>query len=129
MGRISLFSIKILSGLTVRQHPTSNYFYAQGLRTIPVGSYTDIERRINEGTANRTIAATNMNTTSSRAHTVVTIYFDQIIQKDTQYETKKTSVINLIDLAGKKFLTSQLNENFPFQDLNDFRILNSLVID
>jgi hypothetical protein len=69
---------------------------------IPIGSYTDIERRINEGTANRTIAATNMNTTSSRAHTVVTLYFDQII-KYPQREIKKTSVINLIDLAGKNF--------------------------
>jgi hypothetical protein len=38
--------------------------------------------------------------TSSRAHTVVTIHFDQII-KDDLGETKKTSVINLVDLAGK----------------------------
>jgi kinesin family protein 1 len=90
----------MFSGLTVRQHPTSGYFYAQGLRAVPVGSYTDIERRIMEGTENRTIAATNMNETSSRAHTIVTIHFDQIIITN-QNETKKTSVINLVDLAGK----------------------------
>ncbi len=42
-----------------------------------------------------------MNTTSSRAHTIITIHFDQIIEND-HYETKKTSVINLIDLAGRK---------------------------
>jgi hypothetical protein len=41
-----------------------------------------------------------MNTTSSRAHTIVTIYFDQIIKIDHR-ERKKMSVINLIDLAGK----------------------------
>ena len=122
---------KILSGLTVRQHPTSGYFYAQGLRMIPVGSYTDIERRINEGTANRTIAATNMNTTSSRAHTVVTIYFDQII-KNSQREIKKTSVINLIDLAGKKFSDFQPRKfhiDSFHKDPNDFRIWKYLVID
>ena len=42
-----------------------------------------------------------MNATSSRAHTVVTITFDQIIKQDGN-ETKKSSVINLVDLAGKK---------------------------
>lgn len=87
-------------GLPVRQHPTSSSFYPQGLRVVPVGSYADIEHRITEGTENRTIAATNMNATSSRAHTVVTIHFDQIIKNEFG-ETKKTSVINLVDLAGK----------------------------
>lgn len=68
---------------------------------MPVGNYHDIERRIVEGTENRTIAATNMNATSSRAHTVVTVHFDQIIKTD-HGETKKMSVINLVDLAGKR---------------------------
>ena len=53
------------------------------------------------GTANRTVASTQMNATSSRAHTVVTITFDQIIKNAGGQETKKSSVINLVDLAGK----------------------------
>ena len=52
------------------------------------------------GTANRTVASTNMNATSSRAHTVVTIIFDQISKDETGSETKKSSVMNLVDLAG-----------------------------
>lgn len=52
------------------------------------------------GTSNRTVAATQMNATSSRAHTVVTIQFDQIKKNDMNQETKKSSVINLVDLAG-----------------------------
>jgi hypothetical protein len=95
------FILILFIGLPVRQHPTSGHFYPQGLLVVPVGSYTDIERRITEGTENRTIAATNMNATSSRAHTVVTIHFDQIIKTNAS-ETKKTSVINLVDLAGKQ---------------------------
>lgn len=94
-------------GLPVRQHPTSGYFYPQGLRLVPVGNYSDIERRITEGTENRTIAATNMNATSSRAHTVVTIYFVQILKSD-HGETKKSSVINLVDLAGNNRCVSSL---------------------
>ncbi len=46
-----------------------------------------------------------MNATSSRAHTLVTIHFDQII-KSEHGETKKMSVINLVDLAGKKIFCS-----------------------
>lgn len=88
-------------GLQVRQHPSQGYFYAQGLKRVPVGSYGEIERRIEEGTANRTVASTNMNATSSRAHTVVTITFDQIFTTSAG-EVKKSSVINLVDLAGSE---------------------------
>ncbi len=88
-------------GLQVRQHPSQGYFYAQNLKRIPVGSYKEIELRIEEGTANRTVASTNMNATSSRAHTVVTITFDQIMST-TVGQTKKSSVINLVDLAGSE---------------------------
>ena len=52
------------------------------------------------GTANRTVASTNMNAVSSRAHTVVTITFDQLT-KSANSETRKSSTINLVDLAGK----------------------------
>lgn len=78
-----------------------------------MGTYNDIERRMTEGTENRTIAATNMNATSSRAHTVVTIYFDQIIKTELG-ETKKTSVINLVDLAGKELLFDNIDLSNQF---------------
>lgn len=51
-----------------------------------------------EGNKNRTIAATNMNATSSRAHTIVQISF---VQKSKAQNTTKTSLINLVDLAGR----------------------------
>ena len=59
------------------------------------GSYYSV------GTQQRTVASTNMNATSSRAHTVVTIIFDQIIKTDSG-ETKKSSTMNLVDLAGSE---------------------------
>ena len=52
-------------------------FYVGDLKKVAVGSYDEIDRRIEEGTANRTVASTQMNATSSRAHTVVTIEFTQ----------------------------------------------------
>ena len=37
---------------------------AEGLFIVPVVSYNDIEKKIEDGTTNRTVAATNMNATS-----------------------------------------------------------------
>ena len=61
-----------------------------------VGSYREIEAKMEEGTSNRTVASTAMNATSSRAHTVVTIQFDQIKKNEIGEETKRTSIINLV---------------------------------
>lgn len=50
-----------------------------------------------------------MNATSSRAHTVVTIMFDQISKNESGQETKKSSYINLVDLAGNSSWTQVLS--------------------
>lgn len=89
-------------GLQVRQNPKEGSFFVQGLKKVAVGSYIEIEKRTEEGTSNRTVAATQMNATSSRAHTVVTVTFDQISKNDSGQETKKSSTINLVDLAGSE---------------------------
>ncbi|THD21139.1 Kinesin protein [Fasciola hepatica] len=91
--------------LPVRQSPSSG-FYVEGLKRIPVGSFEEIEQRMEQGTARRTIAATNMNATSSRAHTIVTLTFDQFTKKNGQNASRKRSVINLVDLAGSERVTA-----------------------
>ncbi|KAM7539407.1 hypothetical protein Aperf_G00000055836 [Anoplocephala perfoliata] len=93
-------NMKAASGLPVRQSSDEGFF-VQGLKNVPVGSYKDIEKRMEQGTANRTIAATNMNETSSRAHTLVSISFDQISSEGGS--TKRlSSTINFVDLAGSE---------------------------
>ncbi|BHF74416.1 hypothetical protein SprV_0501750200 [Sparganum proliferum] len=92
------------SGLPVRQC-ASGGFFVQNLKKVPVGSYGEIEQRMAQGIANRTIAATNMNASSSRAHTLVCITFDQIITKSISGQStasRLSSVINFVDLAGSE---------------------------
>ena len=49
----------------------------------------------------RSIGSTLMNQTSSRAHTIITIEFKQIMAEEGR-KTEKLSVINLVDLAGSE---------------------------
>lgn len=47
----------------------------QGLSKHPVDSFKAIEQKMEEGYTCRSIGATLMNQTSSRAHTIITIEF------------------------------------------------------
>jgi len=89
-------------GLKVRQNPKLGRFFVQGLSKVPVSSFKEIDARMEEGTSNRTVAATQMNATSSRAHTVVTLEYQQIMVGDDGKKTTRTSEINLVDLAGSE---------------------------
>ena len=71
------------------------------LSSVAVKNYKDIEDRMAEGTKNRTIASTNMNATSSRAHTIVAVTFVQKTKNQNGQVIAKSSVINLVDLAGR----------------------------
>ncbi len=71
------------------------------LRNVAVESYQHIEDRMDEGTRNRTVAATQMNATSSRAHTIVGITFTQKSVNEAGQGMAKVAVVNLVDLAGR----------------------------
>ncbi|KAL8430559.1 hypothetical protein Efla_000504 [Eimeria flavescens] len=90
-------------GLKIRHTPQLGTF-VQDLSKCPVDSYAAIQRKLDEGTANRTVGATLMNATSSRAHTVLQIGFRQVTVDAASGEpvSQKHSEINLVDLAGSE---------------------------
>lgn len=87
----------------MREHPTKG-IYVEGAADVPVDSYEAIERQLAYGNENRTIGQTNMNATSSRAHTVNRIIFKQLFKnRETgKPERELVSNINFIDLAGSE---------------------------
>lgn len=87
-------------GLKVREAKSVGV-YVEGLSKHAVDSYAAIQDKTAEGTRNRTIAATQMNACSSRAHTIITIEFKQKEIIDGR-SIEKLSVINLVDLAGSE---------------------------
>lgn len=95
-----LTNTKVAGGLKVRESQ-SGAVYVQGLTKHPVDSYAMISKKMDEGFDSRSIGSTLMNQTSSRAHTVMTIEFKQIIEEEGR-KVEKFSVINLVDLAGSE---------------------------
>ena len=75
--------------------------YVENLTKWPVKSFEEIEGKMAEGNKARSIAATQMNACSSRAHTIICIEFKQVKICDER-KMEKLSVINLVDLAGSE---------------------------
>jgi len=75
--------------------------YVENIREVAVDSYESIEKQMDVGTKNRTVGATQMNATSSRAHTVFTINFTKIT-KDGGAASELKAALNLVDLAGSE---------------------------
>ncbi|KAK8115124.1 kinesin motor domain-containing protein [Apiospora kogelbergensis] len=88
--------------LKVREHPSTGP-YVEDLAKLVVGSFEEIEHLMDEGNKARTVAATNMNETSSRSHAVFTLMLTQKkFDTDTKMELEKAAKISLVDLAGSE---------------------------
>ncbi|XP_038677290.1 kinesin-like protein KIF1B isoform X12 [Scyliorhinus canicula] len=97
-----LLNPKTKGNLRVREHPLLGP-YVEDLSKLAVTSYTDIADLMDAGNKARTVAATNMNETSSRSHAVFTIVFTQKRHDvETDLCTEKVSKISLVDLAGSE---------------------------
>lgn len=88
--------------LKVREHPATGP-YVEDLAKLVVGTFNEIENLMDEGNKARTVAATNMNETSSRSHAVFTLVLTQKRHDvETNMDTEKVSRISLVDLAGSE---------------------------
>lgn len=92
--------------LKVREHPSTGP-YVEDLAKLVVSSFNEIEHLMDEGNKARTVAATNMNETSSRSHAVFTLTLTQKrLDVETNLAMEKVAKISLVDLAGSERATS-----------------------
>ncbi|KAL0477527.1 hypothetical protein AKO1_010839 [Acrasis kona] len=95
-------SSNIPGGLKVRENPSTGP-YVEDLCVMKVTNYNDISSLMDKGTKARTVASTNMNNNSSRAHTIFQIILTQtIVDKNKGTASDKVSKISLVDLAGSE---------------------------
>ncbi|XP_078695750.1 kinesin-like protein KIF1A isoform X4 [Branchiostoma floridae x Branchiostoma belcheri] len=97
-----LLNPKNKGNLRVREHPLLGP-YVEDLSKLAVTSFNEINTLMDEGNKARTVAATNMNETSSRSHAVFTVVFTQRRHDEmTDLSTEKVAKISLVDLAGSE---------------------------
>ncbi|XP_041952479.1 kinesin-like protein KIF1A isoform X3 [Alosa sapidissima] len=97
-----LLNPKNKGNLRVREHPLMGP-YVEDLSKLAVTSYSDIQDLMDSGNKARTVAATNMNETSSRSHAVFNIIFTQKRHdSESDNTSEKVSKISLVDLAGSE---------------------------
>uniref|UniRef100_A0AAG5DC58 Kinesin motor domain-containing protein n=1 Tax=Anopheles atroparvus TaxID=41427 RepID=A0AAG5DC58_ANOAO len=88
--------------LKVREHNVLGP-YVDGLSQLAVTSFLDIDNLMAEGNKSRTVAATNMNSESSRSHAVFTVVLTQtLIDTLSGVTGEKVSRVSLVDLAGSE---------------------------
>jgi kinesin family protein 3/17 len=82
---------------------TNKGVYVQNLNTIVVNTIEEIEKAMLFGTGNRKTASTKMNDTSSRSHSIFTIYIETAVKVENQEKAMfKAGKLNLVDLAGSE---------------------------
>ncbi|CAB3256331.1 unnamed protein product [Arctia plantaginis] len=88
--------------LRVREHAVLGP-YVDGLSQLAVTSFQDIDNLMTEGNKSRTVAATNMNSESSRSHAVFSVVLTQTLTDTaTGVSGEKVARLSLVDLAGSE---------------------------
>ncbi|OTF71336.1 kinesin-like protein KIF13A-like protein, partial [Euroglyphus maynei] len=88
--------------LKVREHNILGP-YVDGLSTLAVSSFEEINSLMTEGNKSRTVASTNMNSESSRSHAVFTITLTcSIYDPLANVVGERVSKMSLVDLAGSE---------------------------
>ncbi|XP_052740010.1 kinesin-like protein KIF13A [Bicyclus anynana] len=88
--------------LRVREHAVLGP-YVDGLSQLAVSSFQDIDNLMTEGNKSRTVAATNMNSESSRSHAVFSVVLTQTLcDAATGVSGEKAARLSLVDLAGSE---------------------------
>jgi len=87
--------------LELKEDP-SRGVYVKGLSTPVIRSAEDTKRTMDRGADNRHVAETQMNNTSSRSHSIFTIYIETAEKRADGSELVKGGKLNLVDLAGSE---------------------------
>jgi kinesin family protein 3/17 len=79
--------------------------YVKGLTTVAVTDLDSLNAIMEKGVANRSVAATLMNATSSRSHAIFTVIIECNKTDEDGKESFHAGKLNLVDLAGSERAT------------------------
>lgn len=91
---------KIRKGLKLKSNEETGDFSIDGLKALEAATPDEAMRHYNKGIVNKTMGYHKLNATSSRSHSIFTLYVECI---NPQSEKESfTSRLNLVDLAGSE---------------------------
>jgi kinesin family protein 3/17 len=96
-----LLSKDVTKQLEIKENKDSGIF-VKDLTTCIVKSIPEIEAYMDHGTAQRMTGETAMNATSSRSHSIFTIYIETAEKDEAGEQRVKAGKLNLVDLAGSE---------------------------
>ncbi len=85
----------------IKEDPDKGVF-VKGLTEMVVENEADLNKMLDKGQANRTVAATAMNAESSRSHSIFTVIVEASSTDETGRENIRAGKLNLVDLAGSE---------------------------
>ncbi|KAH0571631.1 Kinesin-like protein [Spironucleus salmonicida] len=106
--------------LAVRENPKKG-IYIEGLKSFPVKSEKEIIQIMDQGTSHRTVAATKMNATSSRSHSIFMVRVERL-ETISDKETVRCGKLNLVDLAGSERQGKTGAEGKRLQEANSINL-------
>lgn len=90
---------KLGGGLQIKEHPVMG-IYVKDLTELVAEDAGKLEAMLDNGSKNRAVSSTLMNSVSSRSHSIFTI---KVHQKDEEDSTRNVfAKLNLVDLAGSE---------------------------
>ena len=89
------------ASLKIRQSADRG-MYVEGLQEVPLGTPEEALRILARGSANRKVACTLMNETSSRSHAVFLVFIEQVTPTKGGANRVVRTQLSLIDLAGSE---------------------------
>lgn len=82
------------------RNPGGKGIFVEGATMVAVKSPADVLELLTRAVSSKHTSSTNMNATSSRSHTIITLFLEQV--DHVKHDNKTTSRLFLVDLAGSE---------------------------
>lgn len=101
--------------------------YVESLERPEVRTADDVMSLIRYAANKRKTAVTNINESSSRSHSLVVLYVDQVDYTNTRHGQRIVSRLNLVDLAGSEKLSKTLAEGDRLEEAKKINLSLTLL--
>ncbi|XP_065161141.1 kinesin-like protein KIF12 isoform X2 [Atheta coriaria] len=105
--------------LAVRWSKKARGFFVENLFTVDCEELDDLIAVLEEGMRNRSVGSHNMNDTSSRSHTILSVYITSEQPAENGVFISRSGKLNFVDLAGSEMTKKTQSEGKTLEEANN----------